>query len=103
MSVCTWLICSLTSVPLPETASSLTSLYFCASDFALAVMAPIQPWSAAGPEKPMVICLPGASLPPALPPPAAGALAVAVVEEATLLLEQAAAAEDGRGVGRRHG
>ena len=50
-------------------------------------MAPIQPWSAAGAEKPMVTALPGAS---SLPLAAAAAVAAAVVvDDAALLLVQA--------------
>ena len=39
--------------------------YFAASAMAAELMAPIQPWSAAGAEKPMTTFSPGASLPPA--------------------------------------
>ena len=55
--VSTWLICWLTSL-VPSTASRVTSGYFAAWLLALDVMAPIQPWSASGAEKPIVIALP---------------------------------------------
>ena len=58
ISVSTWLICWLTSL-VPSTASRVTSEYCPAWLLALVVMAPIQPWSACGAEKPMVTCLPG--------------------------------------------
>src|SRR3954467_2431581 len=83
ISVWTWLICWLTSL-LPSTACRVTSLCLAAWSLALVVMAAIQPWSAAGAEKPMVTALPGVSL-------AAGAAPVedVVVDEATLLLVHA--------------
>src|SRR5437868_3471229 len=63
-------ICAATSL-VACTVSSFTSLYFAASAIAFFAMAPVQPWSAAGDEKPMVTAAPGASLAPA----AAGAAA----------------------------
>src|SRR3954452_7487501 len=63
ISVSTWLICWLTSL-VPSTASSVTSSYLAAWLLALAVMAPIQPWSAWGAEKPMTSAFPFLSLPP---------------------------------------
>src|SRR3954447_12186689 len=69
------------------TVSSLTSEYFAASDAAFLATAPVQPWSAAGDEKPIVTVFPGASLP--LPPPTAAALvgpAALVAGEALLEL-----------------
>ena len=53
------------------TASNVTSGYCCACACALFAIAAIQPWSAAGAEKPMVTGAPGAE------PPAAGAGATA--------------------------
>jgi hypothetical protein len=58
ISVSTWLICWLTSL-LPSTAFSVTSSYCSACALAFVVMAAIQPWSAAGAEKPIVTSLPG--------------------------------------------
>src|SRR3954471_10292746 len=85
ISVWTWLICWLTSL-LPSTACRVTSLCLAAWSLALVVMAAIQPWSAAGAEKPMVTALPGVSL----PLPLAAALAEDVVaDDATLLLVHA--------------
>src|SRR4051794_15298271 len=93
ISVCTWLICWLTSL-LPSTACSVTSLYLPAWLFAFVVMAAIQPWSAAGAEKPIVTLLPGVLLaPPALPAETGGAAAADVLaEDAGELLVQAARA-----------
>src|SRR4051794_7981405 len=90
ISVWTWLICWLTSL-LPSTACRVTSLCLPAWLFALVVMAAIQPWSAAGAEKPIVTALPGVSLPLPPEPEAAGA-AADVVEAAGSLLVQAASA-----------
>ena len=76
MKVSTWLICRLASFVPSATISSMSG-YFAASAMAAELMAPSQPWSAAGPEKPMVIGLAGlvvvgvvgrAVVPP--PPPA---------------------------------
>src|SRR3954451_8664871 len=61
MKVSTWLICVLTSF-VPSATLSLTSLYLSACAFAPLVIAAIQPWSAAGAEKPMVTVLPVSSL-----------------------------------------
>src|SRR4051812_36284217 len=83
ISVWTWLICWLTSL-LPSTACKVTSLCFAAWSLALVVMAAIQPWSAAGAEKPMVTALPGVSL-----PLAAAVDADVAVDDATLLLVHA--------------
>src|SRR3954451_24236872 len=85
ISVWTWLICWLTSL-LPSTACRVTSLCLAAWSLALVVMAAIQPWSAAGAEKPMVTALPGVSLP--LPLDAALAEDV-VADDAALLLVHA--------------
>src|SRR3954454_14157908 len=70
MKVSTWLIWVLTSL-VPSATWSLTSLYFSAEALAAFVMPAIQPWSAAGAEKPMVTVLPVSSLELAalLPPP----------------------------------
>src|SRR3954469_8557789 len=84
ISVWTWLICWLTSL-LPSTACSVTSLCLAAWFLALVVMAAIQPWSAAGAEKPMVTALPGVSLPLG----AAAAAEDVVVDDAALLLVHA--------------
>ena len=63
MNVSTWLICALTSF-VPSATTSFDVGETC-PPVALAplVMAAIHPWSAAGAEKPMVICLPALSLP----------------------------------------
>src|SRR3954462_15797871 len=61
MKVSTWLICVLTSL-VPSATFRSTSLYFAASAFAAFVMPAIQPWSAAGAEKPMVTLSPDLSL-----------------------------------------
>src|SRR3954468_14473767 len=83
ITVWNWLLCWLTSL-LPSTACSVTSLCLAAWSLALVVMAAIQPWSAAGAEKPMVTALPG------VPLPLAAALAEAVVaDDAALLLVHA--------------
>jgi hypothetical protein len=72
MNVSTWLIWKLTSL-VPSTTRSSTSEYLPASALAALVIAAIQPWSAAGAEKPMTTFLPGSSLatftPPWFPPP----------------------------------
>src|SRR3954451_9493912 len=59
------------------TGASVTSGYLAASAWAFAAMPAIQPWSAAGAEKPIVTGRPGAAgaAPPAVGPPAAGAAA----------------------------
>ena len=62
MKVSTWLICRLTSL-VPAATFSSTSGFSAAAFLALSVMAAIQPWSAAGAEKPMTTLSPGASLP----------------------------------------
>src|SRR4051794_41968251 len=51
------------------TGENVTSGNFSAAACALAAMAAIQPWSAAGAEKPMVTARPGAELGPAAGPP----------------------------------
>src|SRR5690349_24127200 len=61
MSDCSAAIWAGASFP-ASTALRVTSENLAAWAFALAVMAPIQPWSAAGAEKPIVTALPGASL-----------------------------------------
>ena len=48
---------------MPSATISSMSGYFAASAIAAELMAPSQPWSAAGPEKPMVMVSPVASLP----------------------------------------
>ncbi|GAA2221775.1 hypothetical protein GCM10010429_56200 [Micromonospora olivasterospora] len=66
-----------------STDLSSTSEYAPACAFALLVMAAIQPWSAAGAEKPMVTFLPGAALPPES---VSAALVCAAVGAASLLV-----------------
>ncbi len=61
MKVSTWLICWLASL-VPSALFSVTSEYFFASARAELLIAASQPWSAAGPENPMTIFLPGSSL-----------------------------------------
>src|SRR3954454_10675794 len=75
-------ICAATSL-VACTDCRLTSEYFAASDAAFFAMAPVQPWSAAGEEKPMVTVFPGVSLP--LPPPTAAALVAALLAGEALL------------------
>ena len=70
MKVSIWLICRLASF-VPSAALKSMSEYFSASALAELLTAASQPWSAAGPEKPMVTVSPGASLSLAAP---AGAL-----------------------------
>ncbi len=70
------------------TASNVTSGYCSACACALFAMAAIQPWSAAGAEKPMVTGAPGS----ALPPPGAGATAGPPAPPAGSLLVQAVSA-----------
>jgi hypothetical protein len=62
MNVSTWLICRLASF-VPSATMSSTSSYFSASLIAAELMAPSHPWSAAGPEKPIVM------VPSDAPPP----------------------------------
>src|SRR5262245_27929362 len=57
-SVSTWAICWLTSL-VPSVALNVTSENFPAWARAFLVIAAIQPWSAAGAEKPILTCLPG--------------------------------------------
>jgi len=64
MNVSTWLICRFTSL-VPSATISSTSEYFFASAWVALVIAPIQPWSAAGAENPIVTVLPGSSFLPA--------------------------------------
>src|SRR4051812_8916283 len=61
MNVSTWLIWVLTSL-VPSATFRSTSGYFSASALAALVMPDIQPWSAAGAEKPMVTVSPVSSL-----------------------------------------
>ena len=61
MKVSIWLICWLASL-VPSAILKSMSEYFSASAFAELLTAASQPWSAAGPEKPMVTFSPGASL-----------------------------------------
>src|SRR3954454_2444733 len=70
MNVSTWLICVLTSLVPSATCRSMSS-YLSASLRAASVMPAIQPWSAAGAEKPIVTLSPVSSLLLAalLPPP----------------------------------
>src|SRR3954452_12402478 len=60
------------------TGANVTSGYFAAWAWAFSAIAAIQPWSAAGAEKPIVTGRPGAELGPAAAPPlGAGAGAAA--------------------------
>src|SRR3954463_3747415 len=70
MKVSTWLICVLTSL-VPSATFTVTSSYFSSTALAALVMPAIQPWSAAGAEKPMVTLSPDSSLllEALLPPP----------------------------------
>ena len=88
MKVSTWLICTATSL-VPSATRSSTSSYFAASFSADSVIEPIQPWSAAGAEKPMTTVSPVSSLEPAA---AAGGVAACRVSSPSLdsLLVQAA-------------
>src|SRR4051812_8617878 len=84
MKVSTWLIWVLTSL-VPSATWSLTSPYLSAAALAAFEMPAIQPWSAAGAEKPMVTVLPVSSLelaallPPPPPPELSGVLPVQAV------------------------
>src|SRR4051794_38602965 len=62
MKLSTWLICRFASFVPSATFRSMSG-YFFASASAAELMAPSQPWSAAGPEKPIVIFSPVAWLP----------------------------------------
>src|SRR5690606_28570847 len=102
-----WLIWTLTSF-VPSATRSSTSSYFSASASAALVMAPIQPWSAAGAEKPMTIGSPGASLsetawleppPPSLP--SAVFSVVGVFDEHAVVIRATEAAETVASVMRR--
>ena len=71
MKVSTWLICVPTSL-VPSATWSSTSPYSSAAARAASVMPAIQPWSAAGAEKPMVTVSPSSSFELAafsVPPP----------------------------------
>ncbi len=63
MNVSTWEIWRLTSLVPSATRSSMSS-YCSATVWADAVIEPIQPWSAAGAEKPMTTVSPASSLEP---------------------------------------
>src|SRR6478735_4119430 len=76
-----WLICTFTSL-VPSAWTSLTSEYLAASSTADLVIEPIQPWSAAGAEKPMTTSSPGSSLPVAA---AAGGAAASVLVSSGVL------------------
>ena len=78
MKVSTWLICTETSL-VPSATRSSTSSYFAASFSADSVIEPIQPWSAAGAEKPMTTLSPASSLEPAGAAERAAAAVVVVV------------------------
>src|SRR4051812_29970757 len=81
MKVSTWLIWVLTSL-VPSATFTSTSSYFSSTALAALVMPDIQPWSAAGAEKPMTSLSPGLSLlldallAPALLPELAGVFPV---------------------------
>src|SRR5450432_1815510 len=74
-------ICAATSL-VAWTACRVTSEYRFASDTAFFAIAPVQPWSAAGEEKPIVTLVPGVSLPE---PPRAAAVVAAEDAGAALL------------------
>ncbi len=57
MNVSTWLICRFASL-VPSATTRSMSGYLAASAMAAELMAPSQPWSAAGPEKPIVMVSP---------------------------------------------
>ena len=73
---------------MPSAALNSMSEYFSASALAELLTAASQPWSAAGPEKPMVTVSPGASLSLAAP---AGALEPRSSDVSGVLLVQPAA------------
>ena len=64
MNVSTWAIWASTLL-VPSASRSSTSSYCLATASVESVIEAIQPWSAAGAEKPMTILSPGSSLPPA--------------------------------------
>ena len=84
MKVSTWLICVATSLVPSATCRSMSS-YCSAVARAASVMPAIQPWSAAGAEKPMVTVSPdsslslAATLPPPSSPDSSGVLPVQAV------------------------
>src|SRR6478752_1578310 len=88
MKVSTWLIWTDTSL-VPSATRSSTSSYFAASVLADSVIEPIQPWSAAGAEKPMTTLSPDSSLEPAAAA-VVGALAASSSPPLESLLVQAA-------------
>ena len=90
MKVSTWLICRFTSL-VPSATIRSTSPSASASATADLVIEPIQPWSAAGAEKPMRIFSPvaAAEVPAADSPPALVA-AAAVVAAADVVLDDRA-------------
>src|SRR3954453_13624278 len=92
MNVSIWLIWRLASL-VPSAALSSTSLYFLASASAELLIAASQPWSAAGPEKPMTTFLPGASLSLAALAPAFWVEAAGVVAGSLLVHPAATRAE----------
>ena len=80
------------------TGANVTSGYFAAWAWAFAAMAAIQPWSAAGAEKPIVTGRPGSALAP--PPGAAfGAGAAAGGGAVARARRQRGAGADGEGTG----
>src|SRR4051794_10476526 len=87
ISVSTAAICCATSL-VGFTGAKVTSGYCSACAFALFAMAAIQPWSAAGAEKPMVTGAPGVALSPA----AAPTLAPEPLDGASLLVQAATVA-----------
>src|SRR5215204_5696232 len=86
MNVSIWLIWRLASL-VPSAALNSMSEYLAASSFADLLTAASQPWSAAGPEKPMVTFSPGASLSLAAP---AGALEAEDSASGVLLVQPVA-------------
>src|SRR6476469_4430619 len=96
MKVSIWLICWLASL-VPSAILKSMSEYFAASAFAELLTAASQPWSAAGPENPMVTFSPGASLSLTAP---AGALEAEDCASGVLLVQPVASSRAGRDVVR---
>src|SRR6476620_1921943 len=88
MKVSTWLICRFTSL-VPSATTRSTSPSDSASATADLVIEPIQPWSAAGAEKPILILSPVAAAEAAAadPPPALVSAAADVAAAADVELE----------------
>ncbi len=98
MNPSTTAICALTSLVPSANCRSMSS-YWSAASWALLLIAASQPWSAAGPEKPIVTVSPGSSL--AL----TAVVSLESLDSSGSLLVQAVSASkvDGRGGYARHG